>query len=478
MATATDCPQRALAMPNPDQILSAAQMRGAEGALVAQDVSVDELMQRAGRGAAEWVWRAAGGRAVTVLCGPGNNGGDGYVIAEALRERGCDVAVIAAAEPRSPAATTARWLWQGETLGPGSARYADVLVDCLYGSGLTRALSADDAALLRRLAARHHKLVAVDLPSGITSDSGAILGEALPRAGLTLALGAWKFAHWLMPSSAEMGALRLVDIGIAGVRGAATLLARAQLTPPAASAHKYRRGLLAVVGGAMPGAALLACAAAQRSGAGYVKLLAESAVAVPADLVAETGEVAALLADPRIAALLVGPGLGRNDTARARLTASLARDVATVIDADALMLLGPADLAGRSAATIATPHEGELARLERAFGCHGDGTKVARAAALAQASGMIIVAKGPDTVVASPTGAIVIAPPAPSWLSVAGTGDVLAGTIASRLATGVDPLVAAGEGVWLHGEAAHVAGPAFTALMLAEALPRAVAAAL
>ena len=465
-------------MPNPDQILAAAQMRAAEEALVAAGTSVDELMQRAGRGAAEWVWRIAGARAVTVLCGPGNNGGDGYVIAEAIRERGGDVMVIAAAPPKTAAARHARLLWQGETLDAAASRHGDVLVDCLYGSGLTRPLGAQDTALLCRLAARHHKLVAIDLPSGTDCDRGALFGERLPGADVTLALGAWKFAHWLMPASVRMGELRLVEIGVGNVTGAARLLARPQIDPPTADAHKYRRGLLAVVGGTMPGASLLACMAAQRSGAGYVKLLAEAAVMAPADLVVELGALTAQLADKRIAALLVGPGLGRSQTSHSRLRAALACDVPAVIDADALMLIGPGDVAGRRAPIIATPHEGELVQLERAFGCAAGGSKVARAVALAQASAMIIVAKGPDTVIAAPGGAVVVAPPAPSWLSVAGTGDVLAGTIASRLATGLEPIEAAGQGLWLHGEAARLAGPAFTAQTLAEALPRAIEAAL
>ena len=465
-------------MENPDQILTAAQMRAAEDVVVASGTPIDELMQRAGRGAAEWVWRVAGQRAVTVLCGPGNNGGDGYVIAEALRERGIDVAVVSAAPPRTSAARQAQWLWQGETLDPDTPRRGEVLVDCLYGSGLTRALGTDDAALLKRLAARHHKVIAVDLPSGLASDSRAILGDDLPQADLTLALGAWKLAHWLMPASAALGTLRLVDIGIGNVAGAAQLLTRPQLAAPADDAHKYRRGLLAVVGGIMPGAALLAAIAAQHSGAGYVKLLAEAALAVPADLVAETGDLAKLLGDPRISALLVGPGLGRGEAARAGLLTALARDLPAVIDADALMMLEPGHLAGRKAPTIVTPHDGELVQLEHAFGCDGGGTKVARAAALAHAGNMIVVAKGPGTVIAAPDGAVIVSPPASSWLSVAGTGDVLAGTIASRLATGLAPIGAAGQGVWLHGEAARLAGPAFTALALAEALPRAVAAAL
>lgn len=461
-----------------DQILTVAQMRAAEEVLIAGGISVDELMQRAGRGAAQWVWRMAAGRVVTVLCGPGNNGGDGYVIAEALRERGGKVAVVAACEPQTAAAKTARGLFKGKVLGPQARPKGEILVDCLFGSGLTRALSGADLGLLQRLAASHRQRIAIDLPSGLESDSGAALNPGLPAFDLTLCLGAWKFAHFLMPASAMMGAMRLVEIGVEAVLGAARAIARPCFTPPAADAHKYRRGLLAVVGGAMPGAALLAARAAQRAGAGYVKLYAHNAAGVPADLVIESGPLAAVLTDSRNRAVLVGPGLGRDGAARERLAIALADPVPAAIDADALILLGPASLKARGAATIATPHDGELAVLERTFGCSGEGSKPERALALARASGLIVVAKGPDTVIAAPDGRLALAPRASPWLSTAGTGDVLAGAIASRLATGQAAFAAACEGVRLHGEAARLCPAPFTASELAEAMARAYASCL
>ena len=482
-------------MPRPvDQILSVAAMRAAEEGLIAQGSSVDELMQIAGRGAADYVWRVAGHHKVTVLTGPGNNGGDGWVIAQAIHERGGRVVVVPACDPQTEAARLARSLYQGAVVGRGEAVggsiqgpiQGDVLVDCLFGSGLTRALGADDLALLQRLASGHPYRIAIDLPSGVESDSGACLNEGLPEYQLTLALGAWKYAHFLMPACATMGALRLVGIGCAAVAGVAPDVAgvvrRPVLRVPTADAHKYLRGLLGVVGGAMPGAALMAARAAQGAGAGYVKLFAphEPTDSVPAgagaDLVVETGDLAEALGDARIAALLVGPGLGRDADACARLEAVLAAGHKAVLDADALMLLGPGMLAG--GVYIATPHMGELAALEQAFGLAGEGSKLARALALARASGMVIVAKGPDTVIAASDGRVACAPRASSWLSTAGTGDVLAGCIASRLACGVEAFAAAGEGVWLHGEAARgFAGP-FSASALAEAVPGAYAAAL
>ena len=463
------------------QVLTVAAMRAAEEALIAAGISVDALMQTAGRGAAEWVWRAAAGRPVTVLCGPGNNGGDGYVIAEVLRERGGTVQVIAATAPQTAAARTARALYRGEVTEPAQARRGEVLVDCLFGSGLARPLGPDLLALLVGLAASHPYRIAIDVPSGIESDSGQPLNPGLPDWHLTVALGAWKQAHFLMPAAATMGALRLVGIGCAAVPGAPGVVARPRLTSPAADAHKYRRGLVAVVAGAMPGAALLASLSAQGAGAGYVRLIvpedgkADAVVAGAPDIVrAPYGS----LSDPRIGAVLAGPGLGRDDTARQRLAAALAHDHPLVLDADALMLLAPGQLAARRSPVILTPHEGELAALERACALPGSGTRLDRARALAGALGAVVVAKGPDTMIAAPDGRVAFAHRASTWLSVAGTGDVLAGIIASRLAGGTEAYVAATDGVWLHGEAARLAGPAFAASQLAASVRSAYAAAL
>ena len=460
-----------------EQVLTVAQMRAAEEDLIRAGSSVDALMQIAGRGAAEWVWRMAGHHPVTVLCGPGNNGGDGYVIAEALRERGGKVRVVAAVEPKTDAARNARALYLGEVLGPGAEVHGDVLVDCLLGSGLVRPLSAELFALLTRLAAQHHRTIAVDLPSGVESDSGVALNPGLPVNQLTIALGAWKQAHFLMPAAAAMGALRLVGIGCAAVPGAPGVIARPPIGTPDAETHKYRRGLLAVVGGAMSGAAELACAAAMGAGAGYVRLCSDGRAVQPraAALVVDARPLTEALADDSIAATLVGPGLGRDAAARGRLEAALATGHRLVLDADALVLMRRGDNASSG---VATPHDGELAALEGAFGLDGIGTKLDRARALAQATGLVILAKGPDTVIAAPDGRAAFAHRASVWLSTAGTGDVLAGIVASRLATGLAPFEAASEAVWLHGEAARLAGKAFSADDLAAHVQPAYAACL
>ena len=480
----------------PDQILTVARMQAAEQAVMDAGSSVDALMQVAGRGAAEWVWRLAGHHGVTVLCGPGNNGGDGYVIAEAIRERGGKVAVIAAFDPKTDAARNARALYRGQVHGPGVEAHGEVLVDCLFGSGLTRPLRDEHATLLARLAAGHRRRVAIDLPSGVQADTGALLNDELPRYDLTVALGAWKFAHWLMPASARMGALRLVDIGIDEVAAPETarLIGRPPIAAPGRDAHKYTRGLVLVVAGALPGAALLACEASTRTGAGAVRLAGTrpDPAAVSPDIILRPDSLAEQLADQRTGAVLVGPGLGRDDEARRLLRQVLDANRPTVIDADALVLLGPAALErptpesptpgspipeSIAAPRILTPHDGEMKQLLHSFGCDGP-TKPERALTLAKTAGAVVIAKGPDTVVAAPDGRLAIAPPATSWLSVAGSGDVLAGIAAARLAVRGDPFGAACEAVWLHGEAARISPPAFTASDLAGAVPAALAACL
>jgi hydroxyethylthiazole kinase-like uncharacterized protein yjeF len=227
----------------------------------------------------------------------------------------------------------------------------------------------------------------------------------------------------------------------------------------------------------MPGASLLAAEAAQRAGAGYVKLLARTPdPRTPADVVTEGAPLAEALADPRMAAALIGPGLGRDGAARAMLGDALVHARALVLDADALMLLAPSMLA-RKVPILATPHDGELETLCRAFGVISEGRRE-WALTLAKVSGMVVLAKGPDSVVAAPDGRLALGTPAPSWLSVAGTGDVLAGIAASRMAGGSDPFTAACEALWLHGEAARRAGPAFTPSQLAERVTDALAACL
>jgi len=455
-------------------VLTVAQMRAAEEAAMQNGVDEWELMLTAGRATAAWVARMAAGRSVTILCGPGNNGGDGYVIAETLRASGHDVKVVAPVDPKGEVAQKARAQFAGKPARTGRIDKA-VVVDCLFGYGLDRAVEGPFADLLEEMDRSDSFRIAVDVPSAIASDSGEVLGP-LPRYDLTLALGAWKRAHFMMPAMARMGETRLVPIGLDIGSTDCVLSRRPHFSAPEPDSHKYRRGLLAIVAGAMPGAPLLSSKAAMRSGAGYVKLLSDhSHPDAPAELVVADDPLDRALADERIDAILIGPGLGRDDTASRRLSAVLAAGRPTVLDADALHMLTP-DLLGARAETtlIMTPHEGELSKLCNSFGVES-ANKLDTASRLAQTSDTVILAKGPDTVLASPDGRSMVFPRGSSWLSTAGTGDVLAGLVASRLAHHGDAVRAAEEGVWLHHEAARLAGPGFTAGDLADAVRTAVA---
>ncbi len=448
-------------------ILTAAQMRAAEDAAVASGTSVEMLMQRAGEGIAAAVRRLTAGADVLVLCGPGNNGGDGYVAASVLQRLGLNVRVAADEAPRTPAASAARRGWQGDVEPLDTARPAPVLIDCLFGTGLSRPLPGTTDAVLARLAGAAQVVIAADLPSGVDADSGTVPDwVAAHPATLTLALGALKPAHVLEPAASVCGTVRLIDLGLSE-RPADCIVATAPHLPqPGPESHKYTRGMLAVVVGAMEGAARLSGIAALRSGAGYVALYGDGGRGGPDALVHRPYDADALT-DPRIGAILIGPGLGRDDDARQRLKALIAADEhALVIDGDALHLLDPDTLAGRSHPVILTPHAGEFKAL---FG-EGAGSLPDRARAAAKRTGAVVVLKGPTTIVAAPARTIVH-PRGNPWLSTAGTGDVLAGAIAAQLAhADADPLAAASAGVWLHAQAARRLGASFIADDLANAL--------
>jgi hydroxyethylthiazole kinase-like uncharacterized protein yjeF len=444
-------------------ILTAAAMRDAEAAAMTGDVTVDTLMTRAGEAVAAAVRRLAAGNEVLLLCGPGNNGGDGYVAAAALRRAGVAVRVAAAAEPRSDAARRARAAWTGPVEPLGEARAAPIVVDALFGTGLARPFDPAFAEPLRRLVATAQLAIAIDLPSGVATDTGEALGD-VPRFHLTLALGAPKPAHLLHPGARFCGKVRVLDIGVPTASDV-TVLDRPRLASPGPNSHKFSRGMVAIAAGSMAGASLLASEAAMRAGAGYVALLGPVQPGAPHALVRKPLDDHAL-ADPRIGALLVGPGLGRDDTARATIEKALATDHPLVIDGDALHLVTPERLRARGGTIILTPHAGEFDAL---FG-EGRGSKIDRARAAAAAAGATVVFKGADTVIAAPDGQVCIAGDANDWLSTAGTGDVLAGAIAAMLAAKLPPLDAAAAGVWLHGDAARRAGAAFIADDLAAML--------
>ncbi|WP_277979350.1 NAD(P)H-hydrate dehydratase [Sphingomonas phyllosphaerae] len=451
-------------------VLDAAAMRAAEHAAIAAGNSVESLMQRAGRAVGDAVHRLAGAHAVLVVCGPGNNGGDGYLAAARLRALGRTVRVAAAAEPRGTAAIAAREAWGGAVEPLGTAKPAPVLVDSLYGTGLSRALAADEAAALVRLAAGATLAIAVDLPSGVASDDGAVLGE-VPHHHVTLALGAAKPAHLLQPAAARCGAVRVLPLGIT-LNGDTRALAPPRLAAPPVDSHKFSRGMVALIKGRMAGAGELAARAAMHAGAGYVALLGATIPQPPHALVRRSLDRDDPLADARIGALVVGPGLGRDDHARDLLERALASDRALLIDGDALHLVTPERLRARGGTIVLTPHAGEFHAL---FGA-AHGSKLAAARAAAERIGAVVVYKGADTVIAAPDGRVLLAGEASSWLSTAGSGDVLAGAIAARLAAGGDALDAAAAGVWLHAAAARRLGAGFIADDLAAALAPALTA--
>ena len=453
-------------------ILTAAEMRAAEEAAVAGGTPVEELMERAGKAAAEAIWRHAGPLPALVLCGPGNNGGDGYVIARELDARGVKVRVAALAEPKSGAAIQARAGWTGPVETLADAAPAPLLIDALFGTGLGRPLDDEVAHRLGELALGAAIRAAIDLPSGAATDDGAVLSP-VPDYDLTVTFQTLKPSHLLQPAARHMGRIVVADIGIAA-DGNLSEIARPRLSAPGPDAHKYLRGLVTIIAGAMPGASALAAAAAARAGVGSVRLQAEEIVrGVPAAVIQNGADPLDRLGDGRIGALLLGPGLPADEDGRPLFDAALATSHALVLDAGALRLLaekGLGAIGGRAEPPILTPHEGEFRAL---FG-EGEGGKVERARAAAARANAIIVFKGPDTVVAAPDGRTAIAQP-PAWLASAGTGDVLAGIVAALRAGGMEAFEAACGGVWLHARAASLAGPFLIADDLLASLPAALA---
>ncbi len=448
-------------------ILTASEMRTAEGVAMAGGVSIDALMERAGEAVAEAVWRFGGGMPTLILCGPGNNGGDGYVAARLLLERGLDVRVAACSGPTTEVAIAARKRWTGVVEQLEDAQPAQVLVDALFGTGLSRPLDAKIGNLLKRLADAARYLVAVDLPSGVGTDDGADLGAV--SADVTLALGSLKPAHVLFPAARLCGTTKTLDIRIL-TSSVTHVLNRPQLPAPGPQDHKYRRGLVAVVGGQMAGAGVLSARAAMRI-AGYVVAANLNGLGPDALVHHEWPEIAS---DDRVGALLIGPGLGRDASSRAQLDRALHTVHPLVLDADAIRLLNDAELLNlrrRSTPMIMTPHSGEF---EALFG-NGPGSKIDRARFAAAKSGAVIVLKGADTVIAAPDGRVRVSVGAPGWLASAGTGDVLAGLLAGCLANGQAPFEAASAAVWLHNEAARLAGPGLIADDLSAVVPKALA---
>jgi hydroxyethylthiazole kinase-like uncharacterized protein yjeF len=445
-------------------ILTAEAMRASEQAAIDRGTPVETLMERAGSALAEAALRYVGPHPALVLCGPGNNGGDGFVAARHLAERGVAIRAAVFGVAKSEAAKWARSLFDGEVETLGAAtRPSPLVIDALFGTGLRKGLDEAVTRELFRLCEGASARVACDVPSGVDSDSGSLLSD-VPEFDLTVAFGSLKPAHRLMPSMHRCGRVVLADIGIDAGTGW-TEIGPPDLPPLDPAGYKYTRGMVHCVGGAMAGAIALGATAAYRAGAGYVRIGADNYIPnVPAAVVQG---LKGGLDDPHIGALLVGPGLGRNGGRL--LDEALEAGRPLVLDGDAFALLGdPARL--KNVDAVLTPHEGEFKEL---FG-KIEGDKAHRAAEAARRSGSVVVYKGPDTIVASPDGRLGFAPPAPAWLATAGTGDVLAGITAAARARGLPAFEAACAAVWIHGRAAELAGPHMIADDLAAAIPAAL----
>ena len=439
-------------------ILTAAEMSRLERA---GPQSLDVLMERAGEALATAVLRSVGPRDTLILAGAGNNGGDGHVAARHLAAAGANVRIAAAGDPASDLAKLAASAWEGETVALGAETpTADVIVDCLFGTGLSRPINDPLAADARRLLDAAHVRIACDLPSGIEADSGAVLTD-LGQYDLTLALGALKPAHRLAPAMHRMGRVALAPIGLEAASDWFEIAAP-DLPALDLDGHKFTRGMVHCLSGAMPGAIALSAHAAARAGAGYVRVSTSRMIDGLPSAIVQTEDPGAL-DDERIGCLLVGPGMGDIPPL---LTVALTKTHPLVLDADALGHVGdPERLVGHDA--ILTPHEGEFRAL---FG-EIEGSKADRALIAAQRCGNVVVYKGSDTLVAAPDGRLGFAPPAPAALATAGAGDVLAGIIAACRARGMPAFEAACAGVWLHGRAAEACDAPFIADDLVAALP-------
>ena len=476
-----------------NEVLTTAEMAAADAFAVAHGVPSLTLMENAGHAVAEEIAaRFAPCRAV-VLCGPGNNGGDGYVVARLLKARGFDVSVAREKVGGGDAAAMAE-KWEGDTasLTPSVFEGAALIVDGLFGAGLARPLEGTFAAMVDAANAACLPIVAIDVPSGLSGDSGAPLGEAVIRANLTVTFFRKKPGHLLLPGRILCGVLVVADIGIPPEAASVSLHENSPglwtYPWPRLDGHKYARGHCVVVSGSghATGAARLAARGALRMGAGLVSVasppdaLAVNAAQLTAIMVKPADGVeglAALLQDKRLNAVVMGPGMGVSGETREMVMAALIAGPALVLDADALTSFQSdpdalfARLHGRE---VLTPHAGEFVRIFPDLLEDGV-SKVEAARAAAARSGAVVLLKGADTVIASADGRAAINANAPAFLATAGAGDVLAGFIGGLLAQGMAPFEAACAAAWLHGAVATQFGPGLIAEDLPELLPKILA---
>lgn len=482
-------------------LLDVAGMAEADRLAIAAGTPGAALMERAGRAVADAVdRRTPPGARILVLCGPGNNGGDGFVAARLLARRGRPVTLALAGdrERLSGDAAGMAATWTGSIEPIDGVRPADygLIVDALFGAGLNRPLDGAVAELVEAVNAAGCPVVAVDVPSGLSGDTGGSEGPVI-RATETVTFFRLKPGHLLMPGRSLCGIVTLADIGIPAdlvftperpprlFRNAPGLW-RTHWPAQAPDTHKYRRGAVLVVAGGLSGvgAPRLGARAALRIGAGLATIacrpeaLAAHAARGPDALmqrpVADGAALERLLAEKRLASVLIGPALGLDGEAREAVAAVLRAPIPAVLDADALTILAGAPeragrpIARRGAPCVLTPHEGEFARL---FGEAGGGSKLDRARRAAAGIGAVVVLKGPDTVVAAPDGRAAINTTGCPALATAGSGDVLGGLVAGPLAQGMPGFEAACAAVWLHGRAGEARGPGLIADDLPEAIP-------
>ena len=489
-------------------LLTTRETAEAEQRAMAEGTTGAVLMERAGTATAE-LCRGFGGRSVGVLCGPGNNGGDGFVVARHLAESGWSVSVFALRADASwdGDAAQARERWQGailpvEALDPGAF---DLVVDGLFGAGLARPLSGAASDIVARVNASGRPVVAVDIPSGVDGTTGEVLGAAI-TATATITFGTAKPGHYLQPGRRWRGRLTVNDIGLVPPRSATGLYRNApalwasHYPWPDPDGHKYKRGHAVVVSGGAShtGAARLAARAALRIGAGLVTLVtpadalvvnASQLTAVMVRVVEGAAGLAEVLGDARKSGVVLGPGLGVGGATRDLVAAALApqperpetvRARVGLLDADALTSFADdAEALRRLIATapgpvVITPHDGEFARLFSAQSWLHEGSKLDRTRAAARFLRCTVLLKGADTVIAEPGGRAAISDGGAPWLATAGSGDVLSGMIGGLLTQGMPPFEAAAAGDYLHTAAARLFGPGLIAEDLPEMLPRAL----
>ena len=479
------------------ELISVSQMYKADAAAVAAGVPGTTLMENAGQAIFDAIrarWQIC---PVLVLCGPGNNGGDGFVVARLLKFAGwpVDLALLGdVSRLTGDAAVHAkRWTGPVSSFDPALVDGKALVVDAIFGAGLSRPLDGRAAMVVRAVRRATEQgeteVVAVDVPSGISGDSGAELGDLSLSAALTVTFFRPKVGHFLLPGREAAGECVVADIGIPESvldslkvtchrNGPDRWLARFPRRSP--ESHKYTAGHALVVGGSeMTGAARLAARAALRMGAGLVSIAAASS-ALPVYALSSASfitlasdsvtDLENLLRDPRKNAVLIGPGFGVGQALRDAVLAILRRQRATVLDADAIASFAPDPemlFKAIGSNVVLTPHDGEFRQLFPDI----EGDRLSRARAAAARSGAIVVLKGSDTVVAAPDGKAVINSNAPVHLATAGSGDVLGGLITGLLAQAMPPFEAAAAAVWIHGELGRHLGIGLISEDLPEALP-------